>query len=184
MEDDVRQEILKDLKQKWENITQGNCVFVSATERRNIDELRNTILTKLEKCIRSATRTKRNILLGVSMKNNSLKWHKIADSVNAIDWQANQMAVIEVHGKTDYSNKNWRGCSACAHKCPHAGGVLADGFIDAKGLYCLPLAPLPFNVTNGSNVSGEGYYLKTYSIEKRAAGLFIGIGGEWPDRYF
>lgn len=47
LEDDVRQEILKDLKQKWENITQGNCVFISATERRNIDELRNTILTKV-----------------------------------------------------------------------------------------------------------------------------------------
>lgn len=47
LEDDVRQEILKDLKQKWENITQGNCVFVSATERRNIDELRNTILNKV-----------------------------------------------------------------------------------------------------------------------------------------
>ena len=39
LEDDVKEEILEDLKQKWENITQGNCVFVSATERRNIDEL-------------------------------------------------------------------------------------------------------------------------------------------------
>jgi GTP-binding protein HflX len=48
LEDDVRQEILKDLKQKWENVTQGNCVFVSATERRNIDELRNTILGKVK----------------------------------------------------------------------------------------------------------------------------------------
>jgi GTP-binding protein HflX len=48
LEDDVKDEILKDLKQKWENITQGNCVFVSATERRNIDELRNTILSKVK----------------------------------------------------------------------------------------------------------------------------------------
>jgi GTP-binding protein HflX len=48
LEDDVREEILLDLKQKWENVTQGNCVFVSATERRNIDELRNTILNKVK----------------------------------------------------------------------------------------------------------------------------------------
>lgn len=47
LEDDVKKEILEDLKQKWENMTQGNCVFVSATERRNIDKLRQTILNKV-----------------------------------------------------------------------------------------------------------------------------------------
>ncbi len=48
LEDDVRKEILQNLKQKWENITQGNCVFVSATERINIDELRKSILQKVK----------------------------------------------------------------------------------------------------------------------------------------
>jgi GTP-binding protein HflX len=48
LEADVKKEILKDLKQKWENVTHGNCVFVSATERRNIDELRDTILNKVK----------------------------------------------------------------------------------------------------------------------------------------
>lgn len=47
LEDDVKTEILSDLKQKWENVTQGNCVFVSATERTNIDDLRNSILRKV-----------------------------------------------------------------------------------------------------------------------------------------
>ncbi len=47
LEDDVKLEILKDLKDKWENITQGNCVFVSALERKNIDVLRQTILNKV-----------------------------------------------------------------------------------------------------------------------------------------
>lgn len=47
LEDDVKQEILHDLKQKWQNVTQGNCVFVSALERKNIDELRQTILNKV-----------------------------------------------------------------------------------------------------------------------------------------
>lgn len=109
------------------------------------------------------------------MKNTSLKWHKIADSVNAIDWQANQMAVIQVHGKQITLIKIGEDVQACAYKCPHAGGVLADGFIDAKGLIVCPLHRYRFNVTNGRNVSGEGYHLKTYSIEKRAASLFIGM---------
>lgn len=47
LEADVKKEILDDLKQKWQNITQGNCVFVSATERMNIDDLRQTILNKV-----------------------------------------------------------------------------------------------------------------------------------------
>lgn len=47
LEDDVKQEILQDLKQRWQNITHGNCVFVSALERKNIDELRQTILNKV-----------------------------------------------------------------------------------------------------------------------------------------
>ena len=47
LEDDVKVEILDDLKQKWMNITQGNCVFISALERKNIDELRQTVLNKV-----------------------------------------------------------------------------------------------------------------------------------------
>ena len=45
--DDVKQEILEDLKQRWQNITHGNCVFVSALERKNIDQLRQIILNKV-----------------------------------------------------------------------------------------------------------------------------------------
>lgn len=47
LEDDVKQEILDNLRQRWQNITRGNCVFISALERRNIEELRQTILNKV-----------------------------------------------------------------------------------------------------------------------------------------
>ena len=47
LEDNVKEEILRDLKEKWENITQGNCVFVSAIQKKNIDELRDTIMMKV-----------------------------------------------------------------------------------------------------------------------------------------
>lgn len=48
LEEEVRAEILKDLKERWENQLQGNCVFISATERSNIDELRTTILNNVK----------------------------------------------------------------------------------------------------------------------------------------
>lgn len=45
--EDVKEEILRDLKERWENITHGNCVFISAARRENIDELRETIIQKV-----------------------------------------------------------------------------------------------------------------------------------------
>lgn len=47
LEEEVRAEIVNELKERWENELQGNCVFISATERRNLEELRTTILNKV-----------------------------------------------------------------------------------------------------------------------------------------
>lgn len=48
LEDEVKVEILRELREKWEHITEGNAVFISATERMNIEELRNRILQKVK----------------------------------------------------------------------------------------------------------------------------------------
>ncbi len=47
LEEEVKLQILQELKSRWENELQGNCVFVSAIEKRNIDQLRATILNKV-----------------------------------------------------------------------------------------------------------------------------------------
>ncbi len=47
LEDSVKQELLQDLKDKWDNVTNNNCVFVSATERNNLDALRDLILERV-----------------------------------------------------------------------------------------------------------------------------------------
>lgn len=47
LEPSVKQEILRELREKWEHNTDGNCIFISATERVNIDELRNKILSRV-----------------------------------------------------------------------------------------------------------------------------------------
>jgi GTPase len=44
---DVKVEILRELHEKWENITQGNCVFISALEKQNLEKLRDVILHKV-----------------------------------------------------------------------------------------------------------------------------------------
>lgn len=52
LEDEVKLEILKDLKERWEQETFGNCVFIAATEKRNLEELRATILHKVQELYR------------------------------------------------------------------------------------------------------------------------------------
>ena len=47
LDDSIKEDIRRELKEKWSNITEGNCVFISALERRNIDALRDVILTKV-----------------------------------------------------------------------------------------------------------------------------------------
>jgi GTP-binding protein HflX len=47
LETSVKQEILRELREKWEHNTDGNCIFISATERTNIDALRGLILSKV-----------------------------------------------------------------------------------------------------------------------------------------
>ncbi|WP_276133351.1 GTPase HflX [Polluticoccus soli] len=48
LDSEVKQDLLLQLKSRWEHVTHNNCVFISATERRNIDKLRGTILDKVK----------------------------------------------------------------------------------------------------------------------------------------
>ena len=48
LQEDVKEELMNQLKKRWENETHGACVFISAIERRNIEALRETILGKVK----------------------------------------------------------------------------------------------------------------------------------------
>jgi 3-phenylpropionate/trans-cinnamate dioxygenase ferredoxin subunit len=48
-------------------------------------------------------------------------------------------------------------------------------FLDVTGNVVCPLHRYKFNVQNGRNTSGEGYYLKTYLVEERNDGVYIGF---------
>ena len=47
LSEEVKQELLRDLRQRWEEATQQQCVFISATERENIEALRTMVLEKV-----------------------------------------------------------------------------------------------------------------------------------------
>lgn len=52
LDDEVKTQILEELRDRWENETLGNCVFVSALEKRNMEGLRATILGKVRQLYR------------------------------------------------------------------------------------------------------------------------------------
>ncbi len=52
LEESTKKEILKDLKERWDQQTFGNAIFISALERTNIDVLRRTILEKVRELYR------------------------------------------------------------------------------------------------------------------------------------
>lgn len=52
LEENTKEELLNDLKERWQEQTAGNAIFISALERTNIDVLRNTILEKVRELYR------------------------------------------------------------------------------------------------------------------------------------
>lgn len=47
LDDTVKEDLRRELKERWEGETNNNCVFISAIERQNIDLLRDTIMEKV-----------------------------------------------------------------------------------------------------------------------------------------
>jgi GTP-binding protein HflX len=52
LEESTKKEILNDLYERWQHETNGNAVFISAIEKRNLDELRKIILSKVREIYR------------------------------------------------------------------------------------------------------------------------------------
>jgi GTPase len=48
LEAGTREELLKELKERWEAETQSVCIFMSATERSNIDGLREALISRVK----------------------------------------------------------------------------------------------------------------------------------------
>ncbi|MEI2737853.1 MAG: Rieske 2Fe-2S domain-containing protein [Chitinophagaceae bacterium] len=116
------------------------------------------------------------------MTEKKYTWHKIADHINELNFAPNNIAVAEVKSKKICIGKHNDAAFAFAYKCPHAGGIMADGYIDALGNIVCPLHRYKYNMENGRNVSGEGYYLKHWPVELRENGVFVGMeesGGLW-----
>ncbi len=109
----------------------------------------------------------------MSIFSSNNHWFKIALSVAEINWQENNLAIVEINGKIITLANHQEKVFAVAYKCPHASAVMAEGYIDGVGNIVCPLHRFKFSLDKGRNVSGEGYYLKTFPIEHRKDGIYV-----------
>ena|SRR5215831_12438087 len=109
------------------------------------------------------------------MSEKKYQWFKIAEGKNQLSFDDNNLSVIEVNNKKITIAKYRDELFACAYACPHASGILAEGYIDALGNIVCPVHRYKYNLSNGRNVTGEGYYLKTFPLKINEEGIFVGF---------
>jgi len=101
-------------------------------------------------------------------------WHKLVSNESEFQFNENGIALVDWDSKkiclTKYSDKLY----AFAWKCPHASGLLNEGKIDPLGNVVCPVHDYRFNLQTGRDTAGEGYKLKTWPIEEREDGIYIG----------
>src|SRR6201991_1968735 len=100
-------------------------------------------------------------------------WYKIADSISELQFSENNIAVSEANGKKICIGRFNDQVFAFAYKCPHAGGIMADGHIDALGNVVCPLHRYKYDMKNGRNVTGEGYHLKNWPLQIKEDGVYV-----------
>ena len=102
-------------------------------------------------------------------------WYKLADNLAELHFPESGLLETTINDKKICLSLYKEALFACAAKCPHAGGIMADGYIDALGNIVCPIHRYKYSLQNGRNTSGEGYYLKTYPVEQREDGIYIGM---------
>jgi nitrite reductase/ring-hydroxylating ferredoxin subunit len=109
------------------------------------------------------------------MAEKKYTWLKLADNIASMDFSASGMIELELGNKKICFSLYKDELFACAAQCPHAGGKLVQGYIDVLGNIVCPVHRYKFSLDQGRNTSGEGYYLRTYPVQMRPDGIFVGF---------
>ena len=126
------------------------------------------------------------------MGTKKYKWHKVAEAAADLQWTAGDVTEVEVEGKKLCVARSGAGGAGAggagsggsgvgeewfgfAHTCPHAGAPMMEGYVTGGCNIVCPVHNLKFNLKNGRDVNGEGYTLKTYPVEVREDGVWLGV---------
>ena len=68
---------------------------------------------------------------------------------------------------------------ALANKCPHAGANLGHGQCTPEGKIVCPAHRYQYDVKTGKGQANQGDFVKTYPVELREEGVFVGLDLRW-----
>ena len=106
-----------------------------------------------------------------------IKWYMLFETIEA----ANNFVELGNVNTINFKNKKIciaqtsEGFFAVNDKCPHNGASLGKGHCTANGTVVCPVHRYSFDLKTGRSKSGLGSYVKTYPIEIRNDGVFIGF---------
>ena len=106
-----------------------------------------------------------------------IKWHKLFESLVAANNQIaeGRVTTILINNKKVCVAHTAEGFFAVQDKCPHNGASLGNGFCTKKGSVVCPVHRYSFDLKTGRATSGGGDAARTYPIEIREDGVFIGF---------
>ncbi|MFM1963321.1 MAG: hypothetical protein RLZZ172_2166 [Bacteroidota bacterium] len=109
------------------------------------------------------------------MDSKLYQWHFVAENEASLGFGKYDMVQAEIGEKTICIARFKDQLFAFQSKCPHAGAKMVMGYIDAQGNAVCPLHRFKFSLKNGYNVTGEGYNMRTYPLELRPDGIYVGF---------
>jgi len=111
----------------------------------------------------------------------SYHWIKIFENETEFEnyIQPNSFVVFELRSEKICITRTKLGAFAFQEKCPHNGASLSRGFCSEKNEVICPLHRYSFNLATGKATSGGSFALKTYPIQTKSDGVYVGIKAKW-----
>lgn len=109
------------------------------------------------------------------MSDDRFNWIKIAESEKEMDFGSNNIAEVVAGERTICIAKFNNQLFAFSNKCPHASGLFVNGYIDAVGNVVCPVHRYKFCMKNGRNVTGEGYFLRQWTVQQKKDGIYVAM---------
>lgn len=108
-------------------------------------------------------------------------WFKLFEAENELSDLLSPGTLMQFEFKHEkiLVTRTKEGLFAVQDRCPHNGASLSKGFCSKNNEIICPLHRYSFDLSTGKATSGGAYTLKTYPIEKRADGWYLGIQAKW-----
>jgi 3-phenylpropionate/trans-cinnamate dioxygenase ferredoxin subunit len=108
-----------------------------------------------------------------------MKWVKLNTDFPEQDF----IRLVKVDGKKICLIRHEGKLFAIQNRCPHAGGILSNGWCKNGNIVC-PIHRYEYSLATGKGAPGQGDYVNVYTIEQRNDGVYIAVRVSFWKRLF